>query len=332
MSKKTINTIQYNLFLNDLNAALKLAYTVRAIRLTWHGHLEELESIESQLRQAWVNRGFTEAEVEHNGLTALSWDLQQLGWSERRSPLEVYERPVLKMIQDSLKPISELVFANFDPSRYPFATRYRFADLVHSVDVEKTLRKFIEKSSLLRDEPDCWGSHSGTPFSKFIFLRRPIPVVPGAYQVQRAEAFAPPHIGLFLELNMSDRDIEAAIEDFRYHIAETQAKSKITSDFTNRVLNEWGKGSTAGTDQNSISVVTQIGPVLAGLQAYDTMRKIWALQKRGARAKAAKATAEFFREEDPRRDSHKVGQWLDAQRKKIKTVAEALVQVYGRPD
>lgn len=332
MTKRTIDTIQYNLFFNDLNAALKLAYTVRAIRLTWHGRLEELERIESQLRQAWVNRGFTEAEIEHNGLTALSWDLQQLGWSERRSPLERYERHVLKIIQDSLKPISEAVFANFDPSRYPFATRYRFADLLHPIDVEKTLRRFIEKSSLLGDEPDSWGSHSGTPLYKFILLRRPIPVVPGAYQMQQANGFAPPHIGLCLELNMSDRDIEAAIEDFRYHIAEAQAKRSIKSDFTNRVLTEWGKGSTTGTVQDSISVVTQIGPVLAGLQAYDTMIKICAPQKRGARAQAAKVTSEFFQEKDPRRDSHKVGQWLDAQRKKIEMVAEALVQVYGRPD
>jgi hypothetical protein len=332
MTKRTINTIQYNLFFNDLNAALKLAYTVRAIRLTWHGRLEELESIDSQLRQAWVDRGFTEAEVEQNGLTALSWDLKQLGWSERRSPLEVYELHVLKMIKDGIDPISDLVFANFDPSRYPFAARYRFADLVHSIDVEKTLRRFIEKSSQLRDDRDCWGSYSGTPLEKFILLRRPIPVIPGAYQVQRAEAFAPPHIGLLLELDMSERDIEAAIDDFRFHIAEAQSKSGLANSFTNRVFHEWAMGSTAGTDQDSISVFTQIGPVLAGLQAYDTMKRNGGSQKRGARAKATKATAEFFREKDPRRDSHKVGQWLDAQRKKIETVTQALVQAHGRPD
>lgn len=331
MTKRTIDTIQYNLFFNDLNAALRLAYTVRAIRLTWDGRLEELESIESQLRHAWVSRGFTEAEVEHNGLTALSWDLQQLGWSERRSPLEMYERPVLQLIKDSITPVSELVLANFEPSRYPFAKRYRYADLVHPIDVEKTLRRFIEKSPLLGDEPDCWGSHSGTPLHKFILLRRPIPVVPGAYQFQQTEAFACPHIGLFLELNMSDNDIEAAIEDFRYHIAEAQARRRIKSDFTNRVLNEWGKGSTVGADQDSLSVVTQIAPVLAGLQAYDTMRKIETTKKRGARAQAAKATAELFRENDPRRDLHKVGQWLDVQRKKIERVAEDLIQEYGQP-
>lgn len=328
MTKRTINTTQYNLFFNDLNAALKLVYTIRAIRLTWPGRLEELESIESQLRQAWVDRGFTAAEVEHNGLTALSWDLKQLGWSERRNPLEVYARPVLKMIEDGIEPVSNLVFAPFDPSRYPFAARYRFADLVHPIDVEKTLRRFIKKSSRLGDAPDC----SGTPLEKFILLRRPIPVIPGAYQVQRAKAFTTPHIGLLLELDMSERDIEAAIDDFRFHIAEAQSKSRLANSFTNRVFKKWAMGSAPEADQDAISVVTQIGPVLAGLQAYDTMIKNGGSQKRGARSEAAKATAEFFQEGDPRRDTHKVGQWLDAQRKKIEKATEALVQAYGRPD
>ena len=332
MTKRTINTFQYNLFFNDLNAALKLAYTVRAIRLTWLGRLEELESIESQLRQAWIDRGFNAAEVKHNGLTALSWDLKQLGWSERRSPLEVYAQPVLEKIEKGIKFVSDLVFADFDPSRYPFAARYRFADLVHSIDVEKTLRRFIKKGSQLRDDPDSRGSHSGTPLEKFIFLGRPIPVIPGAYQVQRAKAFTTPHIGLLLELDMSERDIEAAIDDFRFHIAEAQSKNRIASSFANKVFREWPMSSAPEANQDAISVVTQIAPVLAGLQAYDTMTKNGGSQKRGARAKATKETAEFFQEGDARRDPHKVGQWLDAQRKKIEKTTEALVQAYGRPD
>lgn len=332
MTKRKISTTQYNLFFNDLNAALKLAYTARAIRLTWLGRLEELENIESQLRQAWIDRGFTAAEVEHNGLTALSWDLMQLGWSERRSPLEVFRLPVLKMIEDGIKPISDLVFANFDPSRYPFAARYRFADLVHPIDVEKTLRKFIEKSSQLADPPDCWDSYKTVPLKKYILLRRPIPVIPGAYQVQRAEAFHTPHIGLLLELSMSERDIEAAIDDFRFHIAEAQWKNGLRNSFVDRVFKEWARGSALEADQGVISVITQIGPVLAGLQAYDTMIKNGGSQKRGARATAAKTTAEFFMEGDPRRDFHKVGQWLDAQRNKIEMMKKDLIQAYGHPD
>lgn len=332
MTTRTIDTTQYNLFFNDLNAALKLAYTIRAIRLAWPSRLEELESLESQLGQAWVDRGFTAEEVEHNGLTALSWDLKQLGWSERRNPLEVYTRPVLKMIEEGIGPISNLVFASFDPSKYPFAARYRFADLVHPIDIENTLRRFIKKSSQLGDAPDCWGSHSGTPLEKFILLRRPVPVIPGAYQVQRATAFTTPHIGLLLELDMSERDIEAAIDDFRFHMAEAQHKSGLANSFTNRVFKEWAKGPAPEPDQDAISVITQIVPVLAGLQAYDAMIKNGGSQKRGARSEAAKATVNFFREGDPRRDSHKVGQWLDAQRKKIEKAAEALIQAYGRPD
>ncbi|KGG96077.1 hypothetical protein [Comamonas thiooxydans] len=323
MSKRKIDTIQYNLFFSDLNAALKLAYVVRAIRLKWCDRLEELEEIELQLRKAWVNKGFTEAEVKHNGLTDLSWDLRQLGWSERRSPNEVYERSVLKKIKDSIEPISDSIFSGFDPSRYPFAKRHRFADLVNSINVERTLHKFIEKSSLLGDDPDFWGEHSGTPLEKFILLRRPIPVVPGAYQNQRAESFSTPHIGILVELDMSAQDIEAAIDDFRYHIAEAQSQQRIASDFTSNTLIEWAKGSMQIANQDSpIVVFTQIIPVLAGLQAYDTMEKMGGSQKRGARAQATKATAELFRQDDPRRDPHKIGQWLDAERKKIEKLVE----------
>lgn len=331
MTKRTIDTLQYKLFFNDLNAALKLAYTVRAIRLAWPSHLEELESIELKLRQAWVGRGFTDEEVEHNGLTALSWDLKQLGWSERRSPLEVYERSVRKMIREGIGPISDSVFSSFDSSRYPFSARYRFADLVNSIDIEKTLRRYIKKSSTLGDDPDCRGSHSETPLEKFILLRRPIPVIPGALQVQQVQGINRPHLGLVLDIDMSDRDIEAAIDDFRFHLAEAQSRQGYSSGFTTRVLEEWAVGPATGSDEDAISVVTQIAPVLAGLQAYDTMKKNGGAEERGARANATKVTAEFFREGDPRRNAHKIGQWLDTQRKKVEMVAEALVIAHSRP-
>ena len=333
MSKRKIDTIQYNLFFSDLNAALKLAYVVRAIRMRWLDRLEELEKIELQLRKAWVDRGFTEAEVKHNGLTDLSWDLRQLGWSERRSPNEVYERSVLKMIENGINPVSDLVFSGFDTKRYPFAERNRFADLVNSINIERALHKFIEKISLLGDNPEHWGGHSGTPLEKFILLRRPIPVVPGAYQIKQARNISTPHIGILIELNMSAQDIEAAIDDFRYHIADAQSKNRIKSDFTSNALIEWAKGSARISNQDPpIVSFTQIMPVLAGLQAYDTMVKMGGSQKRGARAKATKATAELFREDDPRRDPHKIGQWLDAERKKIETLAGALAQSYSMHD
>lgn len=331
MTKRKINTAQYSLFFSDLNAALKLAYTVRAIRLIWHGRLEELEIIESQLNQAWIDRGFTAKEVEHNGLTALSWDLCQLGWSERRNPLERYERSVGKIIQDGIMPIHKRVFVNFNSSRYPFAERYRFADLVHPINIETTLRKFIEKGPELRDEPDDWGSYRSTPFAKFILLGRPVPVVPGAYQCTTME-LGFPNLGLTLKLDMPERDIEAAINDFRVHLAEAQVKNNFHTSFANRVFNEWAMRSTVEADQEAISSVTQIGPVLAGLQAYDTMMSNGGPTKRGARAKAKKETAEFFQEGDPRQDSHKVGQWLDAQRKKINIETKLLIEAYGHPD
>lgn len=326
MTKRTINSIQYTLFFNELNASLKLAYTVRAIRFKWPWCLEELERIESQLRQAWVDRGFSTAEVEYNGLTALCWDLNQLGWSERRSPLEVYQKPVLKMIEDSIKPISEIVFANFDSSRYPFAARYRFADLVHPINIEHTLRTFIKKGDKLRDDPDCHGPYIGTPLDKFILLRRPIPVIPGAYQCIKSEELVDPNIGLILKLDMSERDIEAAINDFRFHIAEAQHKCGFSNSFTNKVLTNWSMVSEQEDAQESISNVTQIVPVLAGLQAYDTMTENGGREKRGTRAKATKVTAEFFQEGDPRRDEHKIGQWLDIQRKRVVQLATALGQ------
>lgn len=329
MSKRKINTIQYDLFFSDLNAALNLAYNVRAIRLKWFDRLRELEDIDLHLRQAWIDKGFTEDEVKHNGLTDLSWDLRQLGWSERRHPNEYYELPVLKKIKEGIKPVSDLVFSGFDKNRYPFAERHRFADLVNSMNIERALHNFIKKSSLLGDDPEYFGEHGGTPLEKFILLRRPIPVIPGVYQSQGAENLPTPHIGIFVKLDMSAQDIEAAINDFRYHIAEAQSKKGIKSNFTSNTLTEWAKGSTKNVNQYcSIGLFTQIIPVLAGLQAYDTMVKMGGPQKRGARAKATEITAEFFRQDDPRRDTHKIGQWLDSERKKIEKLAVTLTQSY----
>ncbi|WP_146257025.1 hypothetical protein [Stenotrophomonas maltophilia] len=325
MSKRKIDTIQYKLFFRDLNAALKLAYVVRAIRLRWRDRFEELEEIELRLRTAWISKGFTEAEVKYNGLTDLSWDLRQLGWSERRNPNELYEESTSKLIEDSIKPISDLVFSGFDPGRYPFARRHRFADLVNSIDIERALSRSIEKLALLGGDPKFRGEESSIPLDNFILLRRPIPVVPGAYQFSRSKDFLTPHIGILVELNMSAQDIEAAIDDFRYHIADAQSKNGIASDFTNSAIMEWAIGSTKTSNENSpVTVFTQIIPVLAGLQAYDTMVKIGGPQKRGSRADATKITAEFFREDDPRRDHHKIGQWLDIERRKIEKLASSL--------
>lgn len=328
MTKKTINTTQYTMFFNHLNAALGLAYKVRVLRLTWPDHLRELEHLETRLQNAWIDRGFTEAEVKANGLTALSWDLMQLGWSERRDPLEVYEHPVAQMIIHGLEPVAKLVFNGFDPARYPFADRHRFADLTNPIDIEKTLRQFIKKGSQLGDDPDSWG---GTPISKFIPIRPPIPIIPGAYQHQQAKAFETPHIGLLLKLDLPERDIENAINDFRFHLAEAQARSNLGNGFANRVFQAWALGVAPETDQDAISLVTQIAPVLAGLHAYDTMMNNGGSQKRGARAIAARMTAEYFREGDPRRDSHKVGQWLDTQRRRIEGAKKVFLQSHGLP-
>lgn len=319
MTSKSVNTLQYTVFFNDLNAALKLAYTVRVIKRIWPDLFQELQLLENELKQAWIERGFTADEVKANGLTELIWDLKQLGWSERRYPTEVYDTHTFNIIQQGIEPISNEVLSNLDLGRFPFIKRYRVCDLLNSINIEDTLKAYINRGTRLGNGPSST-SLDAISLSDFIAVRRPTPVVPGAYQAQRASSLQTPHIALILELGMNDSDIEAAISDFRFHFSQAQHNHGLAGEYANKIFSDWAMGQTQESVEEPISLITQIAPVLAGLTAYDKMMEFGGIERRGSRARAAKETAALFAQHDPRNDDHKVGKWLGKERQKIENM------------
>lgn len=321
MTNPHIDTFQYRHFLSELNKSFPLELTIRAAKLAFPGKLEELSRIDANIRAAWQSRGFTEEEVVHNGLAELCWDLTQLGWSERRSPFEVWRRDVLRMIHDGIRPICEMYLSQMQLGDYPFAKRHRYADLVSGMKVEKVLREYLKKFSKLRTEP----LGDSVPLSNFILsFRAPVPVVPGALQQisydgpQRSE-----YLGVMLRYDMPLEDVRAALLDFQYHYAEFRIKQhKLSDETANRLLDPWGI-PLMPTKDDLINQAHQVHPKLAGLYAYDRFVAYGGGGTRGARARALEKMIGLH-PDSVAPEISRAGKWLDGTRKEVEELAEKL--------
>ena len=323
MTDPQVDTLQYRHFLSDLNKTLPLELMIRAAKLACPEKLEELKDIDAAIHAAWVERGFTDAEVVHNGLAELCWDLTQLGWSERRSPCERWRPDVHKMITGGVAPICEKYLSQLNPEDYPFAKRHRYADLVRGIDVDRVLREYLKKYSKLRISPDG----DGVPISNFIVssFRAPVPVVPGALQMiryddasQRSE-----YLGVLLRYDMCLEDVRAALLDFQFHYAEFRLNEHYLRDGTTmRLFDPWGKPSMPSRD-DLVNQAHQVHPRLAGLYCYDRFVSHGGGTTRGARARAIKDTIELH-PESVVPDSNLAGKWLDSTRREVEELAEQL--------
>lgn len=321
MTDPQTDTFQYRYLLNQLNKALPLELTIRAAKLAYPQKLDELRRIDEAISISWVKRGFTKAEVAHHGLAELCWDATQLGWSERRALFECRTPEVHKMISDGIRPICEEHLSQFKEENYPFAKRYRCADLVRGMNVRRVLREFAEKYSNLK----IYAAGNSIPKENFIYsVRSPVPVVPGAVQNVRFEGHQQSnYLGIMLRFDMSLEDVRAALLDFQYHYAKFRIdEHELRDDTTNRLLDPWGQPSMPSKD-DLITQAHQVHPRLAGLYLYDCFIENGGEETRGARARAIKDTIALH-PESVAPEMSRTGKWLDSTRKEIMALAEGL--------
>ncbi|MGY6270615.1 hypothetical protein ACXIUT_13050 [Achromobacter denitrificans] len=320
MTEPQIDTLQYREFLRRLNKALPLELTIRAARLACPRQFEALAQIDMEIRTAWTQRGFTEAEIVHDGLAERCLDRIQLGWSERRSPFEIWPAEVAGLIAEGIHSICEEYRGRIVPESYPFARRYRYADLVRGMDVDRVLKDYLAKLQKLRLEPEG----DGIPLGNFVLsFREPIPVVPGAVQMICDDAQQPEYLGLMLRYDMPLSDVRAALLDFEYHYAEFRIREHGLRDETSqRLLDSWALPGPPSRE-DLVGQAHQVHPKLAGLHSYDRFIGHGGPDARGARARALDETIGFHPESlAPERS--RAGKWLDNTRKDIERIAEAL--------
>lgn len=321
MTDAYVNTVQYRVLLSDLNKALPLELLIRAVKLEYPEKLEKLKDIDEEIRIAWTERGFTEEEVDHNGLAELCWDITQLGWSERRRPFEVFPREVIKLIQDGVSPICETYLRQVKLEDYPFAQRYRYADLVRGMNIEYVLLQFLERYAKLREDPGTYG----VPIGNFVLsARAPVAVVPGA--LQHACLSGPKqseYLGVMLRYDMPLEDVHAALLDFQYHYAEFRLRKNKTSDeVANRLLDPWGNPSMPSTDDH-LYQYNQLHPHLAGLYCYDRFVARGGKESKGAQTRAREDTVALYSEAiAPELNS--VGKWLKSTGDRVAEIAAQL--------
>lgn len=321
MTDPQIDTFQYRCFLTNLNKALPLELTIRAAKLAYPHELEELRRVDAAIRVAWKERGFTEEEVVHHGLAELCWDLTQLGWSERRVLFERRTSEVNQMIDDGVSPICKEYLSQLRNENYPFAKRYRYADLVRGINVHRVLCEFLKKYSNLKI-PNVGRS---VPSENYIYsVRTPVPVVPGAVQNVRFKGpLEPNYLGIMLRFDMSLEDVHAALLDFQFHYAKFRIdEHEIRDETSNRLLDPWGQPSMPSKG-DLITQATQAHPRLAGLYLYDRFIENGGEGTRGARARAIRDTISLH-PQSVSPELSRTAKWFDSTREEIKARAKEL--------
>lgn len=326
MTDPQVKTLQYRDFLSNLNKALPFELEVRAINRVYPKKMEKLRGIDAEIRAAWTEYGFNEAEVEQLGLAELSWDFVQLGWSERRQPFERFAEDILDDINAGLQPIHKQTLSQVTLADYPFARRHRYADLVRCMDVGRVLRDYLQSYDRLRrrDGPD------GIPIGDFILsFKAPIAVIPGA--LQRVRLDGPQnseYLGLMLRYDMPLEDVHAALLDFQHHYAEFRLSTdRMRNDpVASRLLDPWGDPAKPSRDE-LVKQAHQIHPKLAGLYCYDRFVAHGGEGTRGARVRAIKDTIAQHLYSTSEREENSVGKWFDT----IKEVVDELAKEFAKP-
>lgn len=290
MTSPSFDTLQYRHLLADLNAALPIELTIRAVRSVFPGRLDVLRQIDAQMRQAWRDGGFTDEEIAADAHVDACWDLIQLGWVERRSPFETWSH-----LPDGGREIERLrarIAQEFEPQvslhDFPFAVRHRYADLVNGMDLERVLREYHRKQTPLRAQPEG----NTIPVENFLWsIRRPIAVHPGALQNVALSETEHAYVGIMLRHDMTLDDVRGALREFEFHYARFRIwrHGRSRDEVANRLLEPWA-APPRPTRQDAVNQANQVLSSLNGLYCYDRLCVHHKDKPRGALSRAIEDT------------------------------------------
>ena len=142
MASPKYDNLLYTTTLADLNKALPMEWTIRALQVHNSAQYQCLQSIDSNIHDFWRKRSFLAEEISDLELMEFSWDFLQIGKSTSRSFTKVIHPDVHQKFWGGLKDIYELWSNEVKNIKLPcIARNYRYFDVLHGNDIERLLKK-----------------------------------------------------------------------------------------------------------------------------------------------------------------------------------------------
>lgn len=266
MSKPTIQNVLYYHIKALLNGVLPLEYAIRAFKKNDIANYQYLLEKNEIIKDIWLKNGFSNKEIEQDKLLDLSWDLIQVGAPlYRRNNIIFKDLNYKKTIESTLETVYKECSSFLEKKSIPMIKRYRVIDLLNGNDIKKLTIKVIELIPILqkykKDDP--------IPLSKFVLgkFREAIFLYPGAKFMQ-----LPPNeevgvtvggYAMFLDLNMTEEDIEKAITEFKYQYATYRQGENLYDQTAASMLAKFFNNELMNSERNK--EVTRVDGILSGL-------------------------------------------------------------------
>lgn len=268
MTAKT-STFQHRRLLDDVRAVVPLEIMIRAANRAMPDKMQELRRIEAGMRQVWLDAGFPDEVIDYDQHLEDSWDFIQLGWRETRRLNRVWSPEDWAAIRSTHQRVNETFASQVQADRYPFAARFRYADLLRGMNIERVLSEFDHKLPALNDERR--NTDGSIPLVKFVGpLRRPVPVIPGVKQQVRFGPELPRYAGIMLRTDIPLEDVLTAMQEFRFHYALARIDDGDHSKVPSALLGPWMRPTAPSSRRKEgVNQDNQIRALLNGLYCYD---------------------------------------------------------------
>lgn len=268
-----------------------------AIRVAKTVDLEEfqrLHALNEEIKALWVSRGFSEESIKSEGYVDACWDIFQLGYDANLRVNNVYAKSTIKEFKRTSIETRKQFQGKIESIRLVFADRYRVCDLLNGNNIGTVIKEVDSKIKEIRNIENG----KSIPFGAFVHsLRRPVKIRRGAIQQVRfpKDSVTNSHLGLLLESNMTQEDIEGALHDFLYHYAMFRIEGK-PIEHRDRVhlelINKWAEPIANKPRSRSLqynALFTQLN----GLYCWDRRREFGA-ERRGSMKYAIEETQKLY--------------------------------------
>ena len=267
MSKPKVENSIYYHTKSLLNGVLPLEYAIRAQRENAPDELKFLQSVDSDIRQIWLDAGFIEEEISHEKLLDLSWDILQVGVPLYRTHGRVFmdhESP--NQIRKTAQFIGETYKNVFSDNTFSMTKRFRVVDLLHGNNIESLISKVIKSKRYM-----CiYEKEDVIPIEQFVLgnYREAILLYPGAlYQYGNYKHHGNKYTGagIVLDFNMGIDDVNGAINEFLYQYGkfrEEHNRDSVSSELISNFLRQQLLDSSKNNEVTRLDSILVIHPFL----------------------------------------------------------------------
>ncbi|MCU7648587.1 hypothetical protein [Pseudomonas piscis] len=224
-TKPTASNAAYADLVDRLATVIPMEIAIRVAKTVDMEEFQRLHALNEQIKTFWISCGFSEEAIKSEGYVDACWDIFQLGYDANLRINKDYTKSTIEEFKRTSIETQRRFQGKIKSIRLVFADRYRVCDLLNGNNIGAVIKEVDGKIKLIRNIKEGENIQLGS----FVHsLRRPVKIRRGAIQQVRfpKDGVNSSHLGLLLDSNMTQEDVEGALHDFLYHYAMFRLEGK----------------------------------------------------------------------------------------------------------